>query len=493
MNLISSFSVLLTLISLVVYYLVPAGRQWIVLLSASALYFGLCSPIGAAVMAACSLVSFFLAKAIARRPKLLERRILLCLSILLYVAAWVLVKVFSGSSGTGIFLFSTLRVSDTATALGCSYFVLRYIGYTADVYTHKCEPEKNYGKLLLFYLYFPAILQGPIERYGSFEKKLFPTDKIRPTYENIRQAGILILHGLFKVYVISRFCALYSQYLNEPEEKNALFLILAAFLYSFQIYADFSGSIDIVRGVSFLFGVELSENFRLPYLSQNFSEFWKRWHITFSSWLKDYIYIPLGGSRRGTLRIYLNLLIVFAVSGVWHGFSWTFLIWGLLQAVYQIIERIFRKKNRANANKKNTSLALYLLNALKVFLLSTFAWIFFNAKSLSSVGHLFSAVFSSLKTLPAIGLHDFLWDALVCFHDYSKKLTDYAFVFYLMLLAAMVLYAVVKDRFDFEITDPKRVNVGFRWIYYIALLAIVLAFGFYGNTFNLQSFIYGAF
>ncbi|MCR4615506.1 MAG: hypothetical protein K5756_05095 [Clostridiales bacterium] len=344
---------------------------------------------------------------------------------------------------------------------------------------------------MLYYIYFPAIMQGPIERYGSFEERLFPSAKIRLTYENIRQAGILILHGFFKVFVISRFCALYTSSMNDPGGKNAIFLLMAIFLYSLQIYTDFSGSIDLVRGLSYLFGIELSENFRLPYLSQSFSEFWKRWHITFSSWLKDYIYIPLGGSRCKKSRVYLNLLIVFAVSGIWHGFSLTFLIWGLLQAVYQIIERIFKRKKQSKKNSDKVPFIIYISKSCKVFLLSTFAWIFFNAESLSHVRHLFSAIISSFKSIPEVGSRVFL-DAMN--HNFvSISVSEKSFIFHLVLIAAMTLFAVMKDRRGFDITDVQKVKVGFRWTYYIIMLVLIFTFGYFGDTFNLNSFIYGAF
>ena len=492
MSIITYFSVSVTLIALIAYYAVPGRQQWKVLLGASIVYFALCSPIGTAAMVFCSLFSYFAAKEIAKSSKTGARRCLLVSSVLLYLAAWVIVKEFSGAFGNHVFLFSTLRISETATTLGVSYFLLRFISYTADVYTRKCEPEGCFFRLLLFYIYFPAVLEGPIERYGSFGEKLFPVSKTKISYENIRQAGILILQGFFKLFVVSRFCAQFTQYMNDPEGKNALFLIFIAILYSFQIYADFSGGIDIIRGLSFLFGIGLSENFRLPYLSQSFSEFWKRWHITFSAWLKDYIYIPLGGSRKGKARIYLNLLIVFAVSGLWHGFGLTFFIWGLLQAIYQIVERLFRSDKDRERGEKKPNLVIYLLKSLKVFLLSTFTWVFFNAESLSHVGRYFSAVFASFKKVSSVGIGGLIHAANADLYKYSPMIRK-AFFFYVFLIAAMTIYSIIKDRTGFDITDPEKTKVGIRWTYYTVILILVLVFGYYGDTFTLQSFIYGAF
>ncbi len=491
MGIISAFSILVIFASLIVFYAVKAPHQWKVLLGASVIYFGLYSPLGMLIVLASALISYFGAKAMCKAQDSKKQRLILLAELVYFVLSWILTKsLLSGSDK--IFLISTYKLSETVITLGCSYFVLRYISYSYDVYKGKTPPEGNFFKLLLYYCYFPALVQGPIERYNSFNRVLFPEQKIRLSYENIKNAGVLVLTGLFKVYVLSKFCGLFTAQLNASEGVNALILILGIFLYSIQIFTDFSGGIDIVRGFSYLYGIPLSQNFRSPYLSQSFSEFWKRWHMTFSAWLKDYIYIPLGGSRKGKVRGYLNLMVVFAVSAVWHGFGVTFLIWGGLQALYVLVGRLRGTDRKRYSSPTEIPLWKYLLNGGKVFLLSTFSWIFFNASSLGSVRTLFASIASSFGILLHSGTGAFLSDFATSYIATTGMKILVILLYMLVLLISVILH-IVKDRTGFDLSDSKKVCGPIRWIYYFLLLTATMALGFYGDAFSSGSFIYGAF
>lgn len=210
MGILSGFLLLIILVAFALYYSISANHQWKVLLGASIIYLACCSPLGFASVIISALLSFFCAKAISRTEDPFKKKSIFILEVIYYIISWVITKNIIGFSGDKILFISTLNISETALALGCSYFVLRYISYSYDVYKGKIVPEQNFCKLLLFYCYFPAILQGPIERYGLFNRKVVSDQKRKITYSNIRKAGILILHGMFKVYVISRFCAKFT-------------------------------------------------------------------------------------------------------------------------------------------------------------------------------------------------------------------------------------------------------------------------------------------
>lgn len=492
MGIVSAFSVLVVLICAIIFYAVSSRHQWKVLLGGSIVYFGLVSPFGMAFVLANALISYLCAKRITKEEKVRRKKGVLLAEVVFFVFSWIITKTFFASTDNKILFFSTQYIYQTAVTLGCSYFVLRYISYAVDVYKGKVSPEKNFCKLLLYYCYFPVILQGPIERYHSFSQKAFQNQKIVCTYANVKNAGVLILNGLFKVYVISRFCAVFTSHLNQAEGVHGLILLLAIFLYSFQIFTDFSGGIDIVRGISYLFGLELSENFRRPYLSQSFSEFWKRWHMSFSAWLKDYVYIPLGGSQKGKIRGYINLAVVFVVSAVWHGFGLTFLFWGGLQALYVLTERLTGKSNVRNLEPAKIPLFQYLLNAAKVFLLSTFSWIFFNADSLQSVKTLFISILSSFRVLTDSGLGLFVGQFK---ENYLMKIgiVGSSLLISLLLLVISTVLCILKDRKGFDFTDSTQVCALVRWSYYIIVLILILSMGYYGDTFSASSFIYGGF
>ncbi len=260
--------------------------------------------------------------------------------------------------------------------LGISFFTFQSIGYIVDVYKKKIEVEKNPLDIALFVSFFPTISSGPIQRAGNLIpqfQKLHSFD-----YDNATDGMKLFAWGLFKKIVIADRIALYVNYVyGNIAEQYGLALLFATFLYSFQIYCDFSGYSDMAIGAAKYLGFDVGKNFDHPYLSQTVGEFWRRWHISLSSWLRDYVYIPLGGSRVALPRIYLNLLITFLVSGVWHGSTWNFVIWGALHGLYLCAER-------ATKGLREKTKFPGWMNVAVTFCLVTFAWIFFRTENLKS-------------------------------------------------------------------------------------------------------------
>jgi alginate O-acetyltransferase complex protein AlgI len=267
--------------------------------------------------------------------------------------------------------------------VGISFYTFHGLSYVIDIYKNRIEPEKNIVTYSLFVSYFPLLVAGPIERATH----LLPQIKAKRVFSNPKAIeGInQIIWGLFKKVVIADSCATYAnEIFDNYQNMNSLSLVLGAIYFSFQIYGDFSGYSDIALGTSKLFGIDLLRNFNFPYFSRDIAEFWRRWHISLSSWFKDYLYIPLGGNKGGMGAKIRNTFIIFIVSGFWHGANWTFIIWGFLNALY-FLPLLITNKNRNNleivAKGKVFPSILEFSNILLTFCLTTLAWIFFRAEN----------------------------------------------------------------------------------------------------------------
>ncbi len=315
--------------------------------------------------------------------------------------------------------------------VGISFYTFHGLSYIIDVYKKRIEPEKNIVTYSLFVSYFPLLVAGPIERATHLLPQL---KKKRFFNYNLAVAGLRqILWGFFKKIVIADNCAEYVNLIfSEPDAYSGSSLFVGAVFFSFQIYGDFSGYSDIALGTSKLFGINLLKNFNYPYFSRDIAEFWRRWHISLSSWFKDYLYIPLGGSKGGTWSKIRNVFIIFIVSGFWHGANWTFIFWGFLNALF-IIPSVLMGNNRNNLDivAKNTILPSFkeILQMGITFLLATFAWIFFRADSMfdafSYISHMFShSLFVPLSKRPSVWIMLFLMLFIVL--EWSGRKDDFA-------------------------------------------------------------------
>ncbi len=287
--------------------------------------------------------------------------------------------------------------------VGISFYTFHGLSYVIDIYQKKIKAERNFISYSVFVSFFPLLVAGPIERathlLPQIKKKRFFD------YSNAVDGLRQILWGLFKKIVIADNCAEYANAIfNDSADYSGSTLVLGALFFAFQIYCDFSGYSDIALGTARLFGIDLLRNFAFPYFSRDIAEFWRRWHISLSSWFKDYLYIPLGGSRGGTWMKVRNTFIIFLVSGFWHGANWTFIIWGALNALY-FLPSLLLNTNRVNlgtvAEGKYLPSLKELFNMLLTFGLTLFAWIFFRAESVQHALAYISTIFSSsLFNLP---------------------------------------------------------------------------------------------
>jgi alginate O-acetyltransferase complex protein AlgI len=289
--------------------------------------------------------------------------------------------------------FWTLKV---ILPVGISFYTFHGLSYVIDIYKNRIEPEKNIITYSLFVSYFPLLVAGPIERATH----LLPQIKVKRNFDEAKAMdGIYqIIWGLFKKIVIADSCAIYANSIfDNYESMNSISLILGAFYFSFQIYGDFSGYSDIAIGTSKLFGIDLIRNFNFPYFSRDIAEFWRRWHISLSTWFRDYLYIPLGGSKSNLKTKIRNTFIIFIVSGFWHGSKWTFIIWGFLNALY-FLPLLLSNKNRNNidivAKGKLLPTFMEFLKMSLTFLLTTLAWVFFRSKTVTDALHYLKRIFS---------------------------------------------------------------------------------------------------
>jgi alginate O-acetyltransferase complex protein AlgI len=294
--------------------------------------------------------------------------------------------------------------------IGISFYTFHGLSYVIDIYKDRIKAERNFIDYSLFVSFFPLLVAGPIERATH----LLPQIQKKRTFDNkgaidgLRQ----ILWGLFKKVVIADQCAEYANLIfNNSSEYSGSTLVVGAVFFAFQIYGDFSGYSDIALGTARLFGIDLLKNFAFPYFSRDIAEFWRRWHISLSTWFRDYLYIPLGGSKGGTWMKVRNTFIIFLVSGFWHGANWTFIIWGFLNALY-IMPSIIFKTNRNNldivAQGKYFPTVKELFAMILTFSLTVFAWIFFRAENLGHainyIKGIFSKSFFAIPYFPGIEL-----------------------------------------------------------------------------------------
>ena len=280
-----------------------------------------------------------------------------------------------------------LPVLQVILPVGISFYTFQTMSYTIDVYRRKLSPERDLDRFALFVAFFPQLVAGPIERASRLLPQLrrLPDD---PRTINWGEAFLLIGRGLFRKMVIADGVAGFvNTVYAEPDAYGALAIATAVFAFSLQIYGDFAGYTDIARGVAKLFGVDLMVNFRFPYSARGFSEFWRRWHISLSTWLRDYLYIPLGGNQRGRARTYANLMITMLLGGLWHGAGWGFIVWGGLHGLYLVTERLVQGLRGSDRP---------FMPAPVVFLIVTLTWIPFRAPSISEAWSVFTGLFGPL-------------------------------------------------------------------------------------------------
>ena len=367
--------------------------------------------------------------------------------------------------------------------IGISFWTFQSIAYLVDIYKGKTEPVRNPLMYSLAVMFFPIVTAGPITRVQVLTEQL--EKKHHFSYEGLQSGLLLIGLGFFKKLMIADRLAVFVNTVfdhprNYTSESNGLVLLVAAVFFAIQLYTDFSGYVDIVRGSARLFGVELPLNFNAPYFSRSVREFWRRWHMTLMDWFREYIYIPLGGNRRGKVRRYVNLFVVFLVSGLWHGAGFTYIVWGMLNGIYVVMGGVLAPVNdrivrflRVNRD----TFAHRLFQTLLTFLLVTVGWVFFRSNSLSDALYIIPCMFS-----PTIWI----------FRDgtmLQQGLTHSELLIALFSVGALGIVEWTSLKRDL-LASLNRQHISFRWAMYYALILVIVVFGHYGGTYNPADFVY---
>ncbi|MBQ2658030.1 MAG: MBOAT family protein [Erysipelotrichaceae bacterium] len=347
---------------------------------------------------------------------------------------------------------------DITLPIGISFYTFQAIGYVLDVFRETTSAEHNLGYYAVFMSFFPQLTSGPIARAGD----LLPQIKSYPEFDYKKATYGLkqMAWGYFKKIVIADTISQFTgKVLNDPSRFHGFALLLAAFQYSIQIYCDFSGYSDVACGTAKLFGIELTVNFRSPYYSQSIREFWNRWHISLSTWLRDYIYIPLGGNRKGNVRRNINLLITFLISGLWHGASWTYVLWGLVHGLAQIVENYILPKKKDKSSRGG----LWFLRVVFVFFFCTLTWVLFSAHSFNDALYFFTHLADGISS-PVTYLHDGFTDL-----GFGKQ----AFAFMLPSMLLLMLFDYFNTKED-VINRISGMRTSVRWIIYISFILWML-------------------
>ena len=389
------------------YFLLPKKLKWPMLLVASYYFYAFYQADLLFLIILTTAVSFFMSHLIERTQSAAKKKLYLALTLTVCLGVLVFYKYFNflGASVEGIItLFGKeppSLVLDLVLPVGISFYTFQTLSYVIDVYRGDIKTEKNFFFYALFVSFFPQLVAGPIERPGNLIPQLKEAHK--PERDNFIRGSKQMLLGFFKKICVADLVASYvSAVYNSPDEATSFAVVIATLMFAVQIYCDFSGYTDIATGCARIMGIKLMKNFDHPYSASSIKEFWSRWHISLSGWFKDYLYIPLGGSRRSAARNMLNVFIVFLVSGLWHGANWTFVVWGALHGVYRVVGTLTLKGRNALIERvglKTDSRLVVTLRRVCTFLLVCLAWVFFRANSIADALTLLTALVTRFSSV----------------------------------------------------------------------------------------------
>ncbi len=491
-----SFALFMTVIFLV-YWILPHRFRWIVLLVANTYFYISFDVKYLVILLFTTVVSFAVGIAMENQGIHKKKKILLSagiVSVLVFLFVFKYLNFAIGSVETILKTFA-IPVQETTLKLlmpaGISFYSFQMVGYLVDVYRGKIQAEHHFGKYAIFVSFFPNISSGPIERAGHFIPQIDAEKKF--DYDGVVYGSRLLLWGMLKKAVFADKLAQYADIVfNNVYGFSGLSFVLATFFYTFQIYCDFSAYSDMAIGIAKMLGFELPMNFRSPYFATSITDFWSRWHISLSTWFRDYVYIPLGGNRVSKFRRNLNLLITFLVSGLWHGANWTFVLWGGIHGVCQVIEKTVKEFILAHGNKNEQDrvavkersketltnsnrvwqLVKTILSTVVTFCIVSYAWMFFRADSIADALHMTQNMFADLSLSNAL----------------MQMAMGYGTV--LKILVAIV-FIMVFDYFNQKgdvLKWMSKLPVIVRWGIYVGAAIVVITLNLHGGV--SQQFIY---
>jgi D-alanyl-lipoteichoic acid acyltransferase DltB (MBOAT superfamily) len=408
-----------------VYYLLPHKLRWLWLLVASYYFYMSWKAEYALLIIGSTVVDFFAAQFIDKIDKKSIKKAWLSLSLITNLGLLAVFKYynfFRGELEEALIANGLENWFPTLSLLlpvGISFYTFQTLSYTLDVYYGRQKPEKHFGIFALYVSFFPQLVAGPIERFSHLGAQLKEWQKLH--YPNIVSGLRLILYGLFvKMVVADNLSPYVDQVYRDYETLSSSTIGLGLVFYAFQIYADFFGYSTIAIGAAKLLGIDLMDNFKAPYSAISIGDFWKRWHISLTTWFREYLYLPLGGNRVNQFRWVINILIVFIVSGFWHGANWTFIIWGAIHGLVYLIENIFGRLTGIKAKDLNKTLQIFA--SIKTFLIVVLAWTFFRAESFEHATNILQALFANFEVVSTIEIGQMLIPLVVIYFSFDAIL-----------------------------------------------------------------------
>lgn len=457
------------------YLLTPQRWRWVLLLAASYYFYAAWKAEYLILILASTLIDYVVALRMEKAASDRARKSWLVASLFSNLGILFSFKYFNFfSESTRVLLnqfniFYDAPAFDVLLPVGISFYTFQTLSYTIDVYRKQRPAERHLGIFALYVAFFPQLVAGPIERSGRLLPQFFR--KVEMTYERTVDGLRLMLWGFFKKLVIADRVAAYVNIVyGSPDEHTGITVLLATYFFAFQIFCDFSGYSDIAIGTARILGYDLMDNFKRPYFSKSIAEFWRRWHISLSTWFRDYLYFPLGGNRVVKWRWYYNLFLVFLISGLWHGANWTFVVWGGLHGAYLIsgiVTLDFR--NRIWSRIRLPGRVRRLSAIVTTFHLVTFAWIFFRADSIATAFKLIHNLFVFNN-----------------FHVLVGSFGSYELLLSLSAIAILEIVHVMERRENFRMVLDRAPTV-VRWGLYYAMTMSILLFGVINQK---QAFIY---
>ena len=475
-------------ITLILYWIFPNKYRYICLFIASYTFYMFWNPKYALLMGISTVVTFLSGVLI---EKLKYKRIVVAFSFIINLTILIFFKYFDFLLQNINIILSALNIQlinkpfDVILPVGISFYTFQALSYTIDVYRGDIKPEKNIVKYALFVSFFPQLVAGPIERSKNLLIQIENLEKVkRFDYNRITEGLTLMLFGYFQKMVIAdRAAILVDTVFNSYYEYNSMALILAAIFFAIQIYCDFGSYSLIAIGTAKVMGINLMENFNTPYFARSVKEFWSRWHISLSTWFRDYLYIPLGGNRCSKVRKSFNILVTFLVSGLWHGANFTFIAWGAIHGIFHIIEEQLKPIKEKYLNKfniKTNAFSFIMLEIIITFIIVDLAWIFFRAETIHDALLYIKRIFTRIDlwtlfdgALYNLGLNIFEMNILII-------------ALFILVSFDLIKYIRKESIFDFL----SRQNLYFRWFVMLFLILCVIVYGKYGAGFDPKQFIY---
>ena len=445
-------------IVIILYFLTPQKYRWILLLAASYYFYMSWKVEYIFLIIISTLIDYFSGIMMEKLPTKKKRLPLLILSLCTNLGLLFFFKYYNFGAENLSLLFEKLGINRDIPLMsfllpvGISFYTFQTLSYSIDVYFGRQKAEKHLGYFALYVSFFPQLVAGPIERFSRLTPQLKANHLF--TYDNLVNGLRLILYGLFiKMVIADNLAVIVDQIYNVPENYSTYELLIGITCYSFQIYCDFYGYSIIAIGSALIMGVKIMDNFKTPYLAKNIAEFWQRWHISLSTWFRDYLYYPLGGNKVKVIRWFFNISVVFVVSGLWHGANWTFIIWGSLYGFIYLIEKLINSWLKIEKTYSAFSLG-HILLALKTFTLVTFIWVFFRSRNFSDAINIFKLLFENTNvSVSQLDIPIYVWLFLGIF-----------------ILSDIILY---NNRFDSWIA---KLSLAKRWTIYGILIFSIIVF-----------------